>query len=100
MKALFIISDRFGVEVEAKYLAVHLLDRYLGRLFWDRFSSLPEVSHESMQQVRQHMSSQLKLALASCLQIASKVNLFRSGLCVSQVRLVGNRDFQVGLCSL
>ncbi|XP_058805563.1 uncharacterized protein LOC131672388 [Phymastichus coffea] len=86
IKAIFIISERFRVEHEAKYLAVHLLDRYMGCLYWERVSGLPEVNAEGARQVAQHMSSQLRLVLATCLQIASKVDLFRTGLSVSQVQ--------------
>ncbi|XP_011495268.1 PREDICTED: uncharacterized protein LOC105360157 isoform X2 [Ceratosolen solmsi marchali] len=86
VRAIFIISNSFHIEPYAKYLAVHLLDKYMSCLFWELISSCSEVTESTMRQLYDKMSCQMKLVLASCLQIASKVDLYKTGLGISQIQ--------------
>ena len=85
VRSLFILSSRCNIEPHAKYLAVHLLDRYMCNTFWDCIS-VADLSEASVRELREKMSYQIKLVMASCLQIASKVDLYKTGLGISQVR--------------
>lgn len=85
IEMIFVLSRRCNLEPHAKFLAIHLLDQYSGCLFWELVSSSPQLNDAAMKQVREKTSSQIKLVLATCLQIASKVDLYKTGLDVEQV---------------
>ncbi|KAJ8667486.1 hypothetical protein QAD02_009149 [Eretmocerus hayati] len=92
IRAVFIMSDQLNVEAQAKYLAVHLYDRYAGRRFMEIIRNAPENEDSieacisKMTRLRENLAEQLVLDLACCLQIASKVDLFRTGIGISQVK--------------
>ncbi|KAL7305920.1 hypothetical protein TKK_0001397 [Trichogramma kaykai] len=85
ISAIFSMASRFEIEPHAKYMAVHLLDRYLGLFFWELIAD-SEITESTLRRARSEMFSQIKLVLVSCLQIASKVALFSTGLGIPMVR--------------
>jgi hypothetical protein len=99
VRAIFIISNSFNIEPYAKYLAVHLLDKYMSCFFWELISSYSELTEITMRQVYDKMACQMKLVLASCLQIASKVDLYKTGLGISQVPIITIITYDIYLSS-
>ncbi|CAB0034684.1 unnamed protein product [Trichogramma brassicae] len=85
ISAIFSMASRFEIEPHAKYMAVHLLDRYLGLFFWELIAD-SEITESTLRRARSEMFSQIKLVLVSCLQIASKVALFSTGLGIPMVK--------------
>ncbi|XP_014211677.1 uncharacterized protein LOC106641686 [Copidosoma floridanum] len=96
LRLIYIICKHFDVEPQAKYMAIHILDRYWSKLFWELLSShlsfLSPVASSStslnipeftIQQVCEKMKSQAQIAVAICIQIANKVE---SGLGLSQLK--------------
>lgn len=85
VKTLFRISDRYQIGPHAKHLAVHLVDRYINQHFLNLVKSSIELTSKAMQYIRDKMLNGAKLDLVTCLMIASKVDLFKTGLTISQV---------------
>ncbi|OXU31238.1 hypothetical protein TSAR_014772 [Trichomalopsis sarcophagae] len=87
IQMIFLLSSRYDLEPQAKHMAVHLLDQYMARLFWEIVSNSPKLNDKAAEkQLRDKMSSQVRLVMVICLQIASKVDLYKTGLDVEQVQ--------------
>lgn len=84
VNAIFKITEHLDLAPDTRYIAVHLYDKFMCNYFWELYQAT-EQTENSWFQVCQKISSQSKLYLMSCLQLASKMDSHSKNLRISQV---------------
>ncbi|XP_012270571.1 uncharacterized protein LOC105694460 isoform X2 [Orussus abietinus] len=87
VKAIFIITSHFELGPNARYLAVYLYDKFMHNHFNEIYMAEVEngLKEISWVQTCSKVSSQAKLCLMSCIQLASKMDSPSKALGISQV---------------
>ncbi|XP_015601334.2 cyclin N-terminal domain-containing protein 1 [Cephus cinctus] len=94
VKTIFAIAENLGLTSNAKYLTVSLYDQFMYNHFSEVYRTEYEnglLSEETWTQICKKISSQAKLRLMSCMQLASKMDSHSKGLGISQVLCVLQR---------
>ena len=73
---IFSIVDEFDLEPNAKYLALHLYDKYMNNISWEAYKIAIKngLSEDLWEQEQKKSSNEAKLRLLSCIQLASKMD--------------------------
>lgn len=98
LNLIFDVCKCYDIEIYGKHMAIHIMDRYWSKLYWNLLSkqlsaakltssSIMNVGEIVLRKVCDAMASQIKLAVAVCIQIASKVDLYKTCLSLSQVMM-------------
>ncbi|XP_046479694.1 cyclin N-terminal domain-containing protein 1 isoform X1 [Neodiprion pinetum] len=87
MKAIFVITDHLGLGPNTRYLTVHLFDRFMSNQFCELYVAemVSNPGEVAWPQICKIISSEAKLRLMSCMQLASKMDSHTKGLSISQV---------------
>ncbi|XP_033223094.1 cyclin N-terminal domain-containing protein 1-like [Belonocnema kinseyi] len=100
IKMIFLIAEEFALHSNAKYLAIHLYEKYMNRRICEVSKGLQKSgSSETLwEQEQRKMCSEGKLRLLSCIQLASKMdsNEKSLGICDVQIALQkidSNREY-------
>ncbi|XP_076651900.1 cyclin N-terminal domain-containing protein 1 isoform X2 [Halictus rubicundus] len=86
VSAIFQITEHLDLSPDVRYITIHLYDRFMCNYFWEVYKAV-SIYHtkDSWAEVCKRISSQSKLYLISCLQLASKMDSYSKNLGVSQV---------------
>lgn len=88
VNAIFKITEYLDLGPNARYIAIHLYDKFMCNYFWEVYNAQAVDQNESSwSEVCKKISSQSKLYLMSCLQVASKVDSHSKSLGISQVHI-------------
>ncbi|XP_043289426.1 uncharacterized protein [Venturia canescens] len=88
VKELFKVSESCDFTPNTRYIALYLYDKFICNTFWEAYTSEngdDKGTTNSWEQTCKRISSQAKLRLMSCLQIASKMDTHSAGLRITQV---------------
>ncbi|XP_012252813.2 cyclin N-terminal domain-containing protein 1-like [Athalia rosae] len=87
IRTIFVISGHFGLAPNARYLTVHLFDKFMCNHFCELYAAKMgmDPTESCWPQICKAISSQAKLKLMSCMQLASKMDSHSKGLSISQV---------------
>ncbi|XP_054012652.1 uncharacterized protein LOC128894725 [Hylaeus anthracinus] len=86
ISAIFKITKHLDLGPDTKYIAIHLYDKFMCNYFWEVYKDeTTEQTENSWSKVCKKISSQSKLYLMSCLQLASKMDSHSTSLGISQV---------------
>ncbi|XP_076300786.1 cyclin N-terminal domain-containing protein 1 [Lasioglossum baleicum] len=86
VSAIFQITEHLDLGPDAKYITIHLYDRFMCNYFWEVYKAeTTDHTETSWREVCKRISSQSKLYLISCLQLASKMDSYSKNLGVTQV---------------
>ncbi|XP_076236646.1 cyclin N-terminal domain-containing protein 1 [Calliopsis andreniformis] len=84
--AIFKIAEYLDLGPDARYIAIHLYDKFMCNYFWEIYNDQTiDQSDSFWSQVCQEISGQSKLYLMSCLQLASKMDSHSKSLGISQI---------------
>lgn len=78
---------------DTRYIAIHLYDKFMCSYFWEVYRNA-DPTESSWSQVCKKVTSQSKLYLMSCLQLANKMDSHFNKLRISQVHI---HDFILNL---
>lgn len=84
MRLIFNIIEQFKCHCNAKYLAVHLFEKYVNFKMKQNFDTSPNSLNRNFI-INQ---SEMKLRLLSCIQLASKMDSNEDYLKISHVRQI------------
>ena len=86
VSAIFKITEHLDLGPDARYTAIHLYDKFMCNYFWEVYDAqAAHQSESSWSEVCKKISSQSKLYLMSCLQLASKMDSHSGSLRISQI---------------
>ena len=87
IKLIFMIADEFSLHSNAKYLAIHLYDKFMNRRSWEALKALEESGNSEVlwEQEQRKMCAEGKLRLLSCIQLASKMDSSEKSLGIYDV---------------
>lgn len=86
VSAIFKITKHLDLGPDTRYIAIHLYDKFMCNYFWEVYKAeAAEQTENSWSEVCKKISSQSKLYLMSCLQLASKMDSHSKSLGTSQV---------------
>ncbi|CAL7942705.1 unnamed protein product [Xylocopa violacea] len=84
VNAIFKITEHLDLGPDTRYVAIHLYDKFMCNYFWEVYKNTDQTEN-SWIEVCKKISSQSKLYLMSCLQLASKMDSHSRNLKISQV---------------
>nr|XP_034190330.1 uncharacterized protein LOC117608809 isoform X2 [Osmia lignaria] len=84
VSAILKITEYLELGPETKYVAIHLYDKFMCNYFWKLYKTTNQ-TEDHWSEVCKKISSQAKLYLMSCLQLASKLDSHSNNLGISQV---------------
>ncbi|XP_003694077.2 uncharacterized protein LOC100870617 isoform X1 [Apis florea] len=84
VKAIFKITEHLDLGPNTKYITIHLYDKFICNYFWEIYRNADQ-TESSWSQICKKISSQSKLYLMSCLQLANKMDSHFNTLKISQV---------------
>ncbi|OAD58580.1 Cyclin N-terminal domain-containing protein 1 [Eufriesea mexicana] len=84
VNAIFKITEHLDLGPDIKYIAIHLYDKFMCNYFWEVYRNADQTEN-SWSQVCKTISSQSKLYLMSCLQLANKMDSHCNNLRISQI---------------
>lgn len=73
VKAIFKITEHLDLGPNTKYITIHLYDKFICNYFWEIYRNADQ-TESSWSQICKKISSQSKLYLMSCLQLANKMD--------------------------
>lgn len=81
------MADYLEIAPVNKYMAIHLYDKFMCNYFWESYKAETAngPSEDSWNQICKKISSQSKLYLLSCLQLAYKMDSHSSNFGIAQV---------------
>lgn len=87
IKMIFVIAEEFSLHSNAKYLAIHLYEKYMNRRICEASKGLKKSgSSETLwEQEQKKMCAEGKLRLLSCIQLASKMDSNEKSLGICDV---------------
>ncbi|XP_046741463.1 cyclin N-terminal domain-containing protein 1-like [Diprion similis] len=87
MKTIFVITEHLGLGPNTRYLTVHLFDRFMCNQFCELYVAemVSTTSEVAWPKICKTISSEAKLRLMSCMQLASKMDSNSKSLNISQV---------------
>ncbi|KZC09195.1 Cyclin N-terminal domain-containing protein 1 [Dufourea novaeangliae] len=86
VSAIFKITEHLYLGPDTRYIAIHLYDKFMCKYFWEVYKTeAADHTENSWSQVCRKISSQSKLYLMSCLQLANKMDSHPKNLGISQV---------------
>ncbi|XP_033337571.1 cyclin N-terminal domain-containing protein 1 isoform X2 [Megalopta genalis] len=85
VSTIFHITEYLDLGPDTKYITIHLYDKFMCKYFWEVYKA-EFIDHAggSWTEVCTKISSQSKLYLMSCLQLASKMDSYSKNLAISQ----------------
>ncbi|XP_076756519.1 cyclin N-terminal domain-containing protein 1 isoform X2 [Xylocopa sonorina] len=84
INTIFKITEHLDLGPDTRYVAIHLYDKFMCNYFWEVYKNTDQAEN-SWTEVCRKISSQSKLYLMSCLQLASKMDSHSRNLKISQV---------------
>ncbi|XP_078043051.1 cyclin N-terminal domain-containing protein 1 isoform X2 [Augochlora pura] len=82
---IFHITKYLDLGPDTKYITIHLYDKFMCKYFWEVYKAeIIDHAGGSWTEVCNKISSQSKLYLMSCLQLASKMDSYSKNLTISQ----------------
>ncbi|CAK9803328.1 Cyclin N-terminal domain-containing protein 1 [Anthophora quadrimaculata] len=84
VNAIFKVTEHLDLRPDTRYIAIHLYDQFMCNYFWENYKNADQTEN-SWCQICKMISSQSKLYLMSCLQLASKMDSHCKNLRISQV---------------
>ncbi|XP_017787492.1 PREDICTED: uncharacterized protein LOC108570199 [Habropoda laboriosa] len=84
VNAIFKVTEHLDLGPDTRYIAIHLYDKFMCNYFWEIYKNSDQTEN-TWSQICKKISSQSKLYLMSCLQLASKMDSHSKNLRISQV---------------
>ncbi|XP_048269487.1 uncharacterized protein LOC100644084 isoform X1 [Bombus terrestris] len=84
INAIFKITEYLHLGPDTRYIAIHLYDKFMCSYFWEVYRNADQ-TESSWSQVCKKVTSQSKLYLMSCLQLANKMDSHFNKLRISQI---------------